>query len=60
MTSIYNLILTLMFAAAAFAQDATLTGQVADETGAVVPGAKITITGNVVKPRLPTRTVCIP
>ncbi len=52
MTSIYNLILTLMFAAAAFAQDATLTGQVADETGAVVPGAKITITGNVVKTAL--------
>ncbi len=35
----------------ALAQTTTLTGQVADETGAVVPGAKITITGpgNIVK-----------
>ncbi len=34
-----------------FAQTATLSGQVADESGAVVPGAKVTITGpaNVVK-----------
>ncbi len=39
-----------MFAASAvFAQNATLTGQVADETGAVVPGAKITVNGSTVK-----------
>jgi len=46
MTRINTLIITLLLgAAAAFAQTATLTGQVADETGAVVPGAKITVTG---------------
>src|ERR1700689_4740346 len=50
MMRIHNLILAFLIAsAAAFAQNATLTGQVADESGAVVPGAKITITGTVVK-----------
>jgi hypothetical protein len=45
MTLIYSLIVTLLFESFAFAQTAALSGQVADETGAVVPGAKITITG---------------
>ena len=50
MKRIDRLIITLLLGAAgAFAQTATLTGQVADETGAVVPGAKITITGAAVK-----------
>jgi hypothetical protein len=52
MTRIHSLLLTFLIAAGAgLAQNATLTGQVADETGAVVPGARITITGtgNVVK-----------
>ncbi|HVP00831.1 MAG TPA: carboxypeptidase regulatory-like domain-containing protein [Bryobacteraceae bacterium] len=41
----------LLLAAGAFAQTATLSGQVADETGAVVPGAKVTLAGpgNVIK-----------
>lgn len=49
---IYSLIFILLLcSAAAFAQTSTLTGQVADESGAVVPGAKVTLTGpgNVVK-----------
>ena len=46
MRPIYNLIFTfLLIGAGAFAQTATLTGRVADESGAVVPGAKITVTG---------------
>jgi len=45
MTLIYSFLITLLFGSVAFAQTATLSGQVADETGAVVPGAKITITG---------------
>jgi hypothetical protein len=49
MTLIYSLIITLLFGSVAFAQTATLSGQVADETGAVVPGAKITITGGAEK-----------
>ncbi len=44
---------TLLFLCSltAYAQTATLGGQVADESGAVVPGAKVTLTGpgNVVK-----------
>ena len=44
MLRIHKLILTSLLAGAAgFAQNATLGGQVADETGAVVPGAKITV-----------------
>jgi hypothetical protein len=44
MSRIHNLILiSLLAAAAGFAQTATLGGQVADESGAVVPGAKIAI-----------------
>ncbi len=44
MSRTYNIILiSLLAAAAGFAQTATLGGQVADESGAVIPGAKITI-----------------
>src|ERR1700733_9399553 len=50
MTRNYSLIITLLLGSAgAFAQTATLGGQVADETGAVVPGAKITISGAATK-----------
>jgi hypothetical protein len=56
MTRIYTLILTFLLAVpGVFAQNVavsgTLTGQVADESGAVIPGAKITLTGpgNLVK-----------
>jgi hypothetical protein len=52
MRHIYTLIFTLLLASAgASAQTAALNGQVADDSGAVVPGAKITFTGpgNVVK-----------
>ncbi len=46
MKRFYNLIITLLLGSASvFAQTATLGGQVADESGAVVPGAKVTITG---------------
>ena len=46
MNRIHSLILSLFFASTvAFSQTAMLTGQVADESGAVVPGAKVTITG---------------
>jgi hypothetical protein len=46
MNRIHSLIATLLLAAASvFAQTATLGGQVADESGAVVPGAKVAITG---------------
>jgi hypothetical protein len=42
----YKLVFIFLLAAAgAFAQTATLSGQIADETGAVVPGAKVTVTG---------------
>lgn len=52
MKRINILILALLLAAAgAFAQTATLNGQVSDESGALVPGAKVTLTGagNIVK-----------
>lgn len=52
MKRIKILILTLLLTAlGAFAQTATLGGQVADESGALVPGSKITLTGpgNVIK-----------
>src|SRR5271154_4991260 len=46
MRLIYRFIITfLLLSAGAYAQTATLGGQVADETGAMVPGARITITG---------------
>ena len=49
MTLTNSIIITLLLGSAAFAQTATLGGQVADESGAVVPGAKITITGAAAK-----------
>jgi hypothetical protein len=39
------LIFALMLAPSVFAQTATLRGQVADDSGALVPGAKVTLTG---------------
>ena len=36
------------------AQTATLRGQVTDETGAVVPGAKVTLTGPPASPKVTT------
>ena len=38
------LILALTLTPAVFAQTATLRGQVADDSGALVPGAKVTLT----------------
>jgi hypothetical protein len=49
MTLTDSFIITLLLGSAAFAQTATLGGQVADESGAVVPGAKITISGATAK-----------
>src|SRR5260370_35240888 len=46
MIRIHSLILSLLFTStAAFSQTAMLTGQVADETAADVPGAKVPVTG---------------
>src|SRR6202034_68758 len=45
MTYIYRLIIILWHESVAFAQTGALAGRVADETGAVVPGARVTITG---------------
>jgi hypothetical protein len=39
------IILASLFSSALFAQTATLRGQVTDESGAVVPGAKVMLTG---------------
>ena len=40
-----SLFLALTLAPSVFAQTATLRGQVADDSGALVPGAKVTLTG---------------
>src|SRR5260370_26929311 len=40
-----GLILALTLMPSVFAQTATLRGQVADDSGALVPGAKVTLTG---------------
>ena len=40
-----GLILALGLTPSLFAQTATLRGQVADDSGALVPGAKVTLTG---------------
>ena len=37
---------SLFFSSALFAQTGTLRGVVTDESGAIIPGAKITLTGN--------------
>ena len=41
-----GLIVSLFCSSALFAQTATLRGIVTDESGAIVPGAKITLTAN--------------
>lgn len=38
-------LLSILLASSAFAQTATLRGQVNDESGAVIPGAKVTVSG---------------
>src|ERR1700730_3536384 len=38
-------LLILLFTSSLFAQNATLRGQVTDESGAVIPGANVTLTG---------------
>lgn len=45
MTCLYYLLLTFLTGTAFFAQNATLRGQVTDESGGVIPGAKVTLTG---------------
>ncbi len=44
MQFVRGLIVVLFLASAAFAQTATLRGQVTDESGAVIPSAKVTLT----------------
>jgi len=41
-----GLVVSLFFSAALFAQTATLRGIVTDESGAIVPGSKITLTAS--------------
>src|ERR1035438_2925800 len=45
MKSIYCLLLVFCALPSLFAQTATLRGQVTDESGAVIPGAKVTLSG---------------
>jgi hypothetical protein len=42
----YLFFLAMLAAPSVFAQNATLRGQVADESGAVIPGAKVTLIGS--------------
>src|SRR3989475_2831580 len=46
MKLLLGLIVSLFFSSALFAQTGTLRGIVTDESGAIVPGAKITLTAN--------------
>jgi hypothetical protein len=43
--SLYTLVIAFLFSQVLFAQTATLHGQVTDESGAVIPGAKVTLNG---------------
>src|SRR5207244_11835726 len=43
---LFGLIVSVFFSSALFAQTGTLRGVVTDESGAIVPGAKITLTAN--------------
>src|ERR1700730_5706464 len=45
MNQIYCLFLSLLLSSSLVAQTATLRGQVTDESSAVIPGAKVTVTG---------------
>jgi hypothetical protein len=42
---LHTLVVAVLFSQVAFAQTATLRGQVTDESGAVIPGAKVTLNG---------------
>src|ERR1035437_464413 len=42
---LYALVIAFLFSQVLFAQTATLRGQVTDESGAVIPGAKVTLNG---------------
>lgn len=44
--SLRRFVIVLFFSAAAFAQTASLTGRVTDQTGAVVPGAAVSVTSD--------------
>src|SRR6266581_1198313 len=46
MKLLLGVFVSLLFSSALFAQTGTLRGIVTDESGAIVPGAKITLTGN--------------
>jgi hypothetical protein len=43
---LYSLVIAFLFSQALFAQTATLRGQVTDESGAVIPRAKVTLNGH--------------
>jgi hypothetical protein len=42
---LYTLVIAFLFSQVLFAQTATLHGQVTDESGAMIPGAKVTLNG---------------
>src|ERR1051326_8098033 len=42
----YRFLVAVLFAPAVFGQTATLRGQVADESGAVIPGARVELSGS--------------
>src|SRR3989442_13726317 len=46
MKLVLGIIVSLFFSSVLFAQTATLRGTVTDDSGAIVPGAKITLTAN--------------
>ena len=46
MKLLLRVFVSLFFSSALFAQTGTLRGVVTDESGAIVPGAKITLTAN--------------
>src|SRR5947208_6885082 len=46
MRLLLGVLVSLFFSSALFAQTGTLRGIVTDESGAIVPGAKITLTAN--------------
>ncbi|HKE21592.1 MAG TPA: carboxypeptidase regulatory-like domain-containing protein [Bryobacteraceae bacterium] len=47
----YLILVAVLFSSSVLAQTAVLRGQVADESGAVIPGAKVTLTGSGVAAR---------
>ncbi len=56
MKLLLNVTLPLFFSSALFAQTAVLRGVITDESGAIVPGAKVTLAGTGGSPQTATAT----